>query len=130
MPWPVKMMPSVDSIFQAEQRGECSFGMATVVKIAPESKYEFSDDHNANRPGNEVVWIRLPCHSNPGHPIPSSRYEGQWFVPDHKYPNNQQWTVKGEWPNVTITPSIHCTGSYHGYVRDGVVTDDCDGRKF
>ena len=38
--------------------------------------------------------------------------------------------VDGKQLNMTVTPSIHCVGSYHGWIRDGIVTDDCEGRKY
>ncbi len=38
--------------------------------------------------------------------------------------------VDGQKPDVTITPSINCTDSYHGHVTNGVITDDVDGRTF
>jgi len=41
-----------------------------------------------------------------------------------------KWSVQGELPKITASPSIHQVGSYHGYVRDGVVTDDCEGKTF
>lgn len=40
------------------------------------------------------------------------------------------WDVTGELPKVTVSPSIHMVGIYHGYIRDGQITDDVDGRKF
>lgn len=40
------------------------------------------------------------------------------------------WTVTGTPPNLTLTPSINLTGRYHGYIRDGVITDDVEGRTF
>ena len=40
------------------------------------------------------------------------------------------WKVTGTIPLVTATPSINCVNVYHGYVTDGVVTDDVEGRKF
>lgn len=44
------------------------------------------------------------------------------------------WTVKGEPPNVTVEPSILVErgprGGYHGYLRDGVLTDDVEGRTY
>jgi hypothetical protein len=44
------------------------------------------------------------------------------------------WTITGDLPNIAITPSINCVGSYHGFVSlidgKGVITDDCEGRKF
>ncbi len=40
------------------------------------------------------------------------------------------WNVEGDIPNITITPSINRMGNYHGWVRDGVITEDCEGRVF
>lgn len=41
-----------------------------------------------------------------------------------------EWRWTGTLPNITITPSVNCVGRYHGWVQNGVVTDDCEGRKF
>lgn len=40
------------------------------------------------------------------------------------------WTVTGELPTITVTPSINAVGRYHGWVQNGVLTDDCEGRTF
>lgn len=40
------------------------------------------------------------------------------------------WTVTGDVPNVTLSPSINIVGSYHGWIQNGVITDDCEGRQF
>jgi hypothetical protein len=40
------------------------------------------------------------------------------------------WTVTGELPKITVSPSINCIGIYHGFIHNGVLTDDCEGRKF
>lgn len=40
------------------------------------------------------------------------------------------WQVSGEPPVITVTPSINLVGYYHGWIRDGVITDDCEGRTF
>jgi hypothetical protein len=44
--------------------------------------------------------------------------------------NGFRWALSGDMPNVTATPSINFVGSYHGWVQGGVVTEDCEGRKF
>lgn len=49
---------------------------------------------------------------------------------DHNRWNEHGWTVTGELPNITVHPSINCVGIYHGWIRDGILTDDCEGRKF
>lgn len=41
-----------------------------------------------------------------------------------------KWTVQGELPRITVSPSIHQVGYYHGFVRDGVISDDCEGKRF
>lgn len=41
-----------------------------------------------------------------------------------------QWTRTGEPPNITAYPSINHTGRYHGWLKDGVLSDDIEGRKF
>lgn len=56
-------------------------------------------------------------------------------------PNGQQWTVdanardKAGWavigtaPNITCYPSI-LVGNYHGFLKEGVFTNDLEGRKY
>lgn len=43
---------------------------------------------------------------------------------------NQGWTVTGDPPNITAMPSINVVGRYHGWLRDGVLSDDIEGRTF
>ena len=40
------------------------------------------------------------------------------------------WTVTGDAPNITISPSINIGGNYHGWLQNGVISEDCEGRKF
>lgn len=46
------------------------------------------------------------------------------------HPQRHGWTVTGEPPNVTLSPSINIKGYYHGFIQGGVITEDCEGRKF
>lgn len=39
------------------------------------------------------------------------------------------WTVTGEAPNITVSPSINDPG-YHGFLQNGVFTDDLEGRTY
>ena len=42
-----------------------------------------------------------------------------------------QWQIiSGEPPNITVMPSIGYPGVYHGWLRDGILTDDLDGREY
>lgn len=41
-----------------------------------------------------------------------------------------KWVIQGDLPKITVSPSIHQIGSFHGFVHNGVITDDCEGKKF
>lgn len=51
-----------------------------------------------------------------------------WMV-DQKSNNGEGWQVAGEAPKITCTPSILVSG-YHGFLTDGVFTDDLEGKKY
>lgn len=38
--------------------------------------------------------------------------------------------VNGQRVNISVSPSIDMKGTYHGHIRDGMVTDDVEGRKY
>lgn len=40
------------------------------------------------------------------------------------------WTVTGVEPNITVQPSINLGGTYHGWLQNGVISDDCEGRQY
>ncbi|MDB5057204.1 MAG: hypothetical protein JWO59_676 [Chloroflexi bacterium] len=78
------------------------------------------EDYKRNRAGQRPLWIRLP--GNVVHCIDGASYNnGQWGA---------GWTVTGDPPNITVSPSINHIGIYHGWIRGGVVTDDCEGRAY
>lgn len=52
---------------------------------------------------------------------------GPWII-DGPSTNNDgsrgpAWTRTGEVPKITVTPSIHFPGKYHGWLRDGVLEE-------
>lgn len=56
---------------------------------------------------------------------------GELFCSDYTDSDSRKpWSITGEAPNVTVDPSINCVGTYHGWIRDGVISDDCEGRTF
>lgn len=62
------------------------------------------------------IWIVLPSRD--------------LFTPDRLSSNNTSgWTVTGELPTITVTPSIG-SRSYHGFITDGVLGDDVEGRRY
>jgi hypothetical protein len=40
------------------------------------------------------------------------------------------WQVTGEPPLITVSPSINIKGLYHGWIQNGVILDDCEGRTY
>ena len=55
---------------------------------------------------------------------------GAVFTSEHIATDGGRWAVSGEPPNITVSPSINVEGIYHGFIRDGVITDDVEGRTF
>lgn len=60
-----------------------------------------------------------------------------WFCVDWAYhgdPNPQRngWIVTGslEDGDLTLTPSVNLVGSYHGFIKNGVIGDDVEGRTY
>jgi hypothetical protein len=55
-----------------------------------------------------------------------------WIVdsPMRGQPGASGWTVTGEAPSITVMPSINFFGSYHGWLQNGVLSDDVEGRRF
>lgn len=38
------------------------------------------------------------------------------------------WQITGTLPNITVSPSLNVLGVWHGFLRDGVLSDDLNGR--
>lgn len=57
---------------------------------------------------------------------------GQWWCIDQRAFDGQNgwhgegWSLTGEIPNITASPSINTHG-YHGFLQNGVLTDDLGG---
>lgn len=78
-----------------------------------------SDYYRANNSGRRPLFVILPDR------VP--------FCMDAKCFNGEfygGWTVTGEAPVMTVSPSINLGNTYHGWLRDGVISEDCEGRKY
>lgn len=88
-------------------------------------------------------WLLDPTHAN--HAYLSPRYRdgsggmphfialpggGTWSPWCVSTGDGPGWEVSGSPERLTATPSINAVGSYHGWLRDGVLSDDCEGRTF
>jgi hypothetical protein len=63
--------------------------------------------------------------------------DGTPWCMDHRYGQHNGkkgpqpgWTITGEAPNVTASPSINFEGTYHGWLQGGTLSDDVEGRVF
>jgi len=54
-------------------------------------------------------------------------WEGPWHI-DGPSGTGGRWARTGVPPLVTVTPSINVPGKYHGWLSNGVLTDDVEGR--
>lgn len=53
------------------------------------------------------------------------------WCPDYLYGGNDHgWSITGTIPNLSINPSINHEGIYHGWVQNGELSDDIEGRKY
>lgn len=56
------------------------------------------------------------------------------FCVDGKCRNSQGfyggWTVTGGPPDLTVSPSINLGGIYHGWLQNGIISDDVEGRTY
>lgn len=63
--------------------------------------------------------------------------DGRWWCLDQREYDHTRggwhgegWAMSGEPPLITMSPSINMVGSYHGWLQNGVLTADCEGRHF
>ena len=86
---------------------------------APDGREYVIDDRDlppgACRMGDKDWYVRMP--------------DGEDFSPTLNY-GGERWSMVGTPPAISVSPSINCVGSYHGVIRDGVLSDDSEGRKF
>lgn len=80
-----------------------------------------------------AMWPYAQNGESPGYllRLPNGRL---WNVTG-KSTNGSKWTVTGDAPNLTARPSIHCPTDeigvgYHGWLTDGELSDDLEGRNY
>ena len=114
MPYPCFMVgesdkKTVGAMWYAPEMLEAEFYLG--YSLSNEYKRDWMD----KRP---PIWVVLPS--------------GTWFCVDSQITDGDGsgWVVTGEAPNITVSPSINCVGIYHGFLQNGVLSDDCEGRIF
>lgn len=81
--------------------------------------YALSNEYKRDWQGKRYpIWVVLPS--------------GTHFCIDSQVTDDggRGWSVTGEAPNITVTPSINAVGIYHGFLVNGVLSEDVDGRTF
>lgn len=76
--------------------------------------------HSSIQPG--YVGRRGWCIVLPGKAI--------WRTAERESGARGHWTVSGEAPHFTIHPAVEFVSMYRGQIRDGVIGDDLDGRRY
>lgn len=90
--------------------------------IAPTLSPEYKRDWLGKRPPIAV------CLPNGTHWMIDNRFadgNGGW--------KENGWTITGEAPNITANPSINSmspNNGYHGWLQNGILTDDLEGRRY
>lgn len=120
MSWPCRLLPERS---ENPQPGDMWLAPWMLEGHTPENSHfwlsaEYWRDHAGRRP---PVVVALP--------------NGALFCPDAPYScvgdnGVNGWTVTGTAPRITVSPSINLIGRYHGWLRAGVLSDDCEGRTF
>jgi hypothetical protein len=94
--------------------------VAELMKDGIASKYV--QQHAARRP---PIMVMLPGFIRYCLDTRQCTAERGWF--------GDGWDVVGDLSNpagVTVSPSINIRPSYHGWLQNGVISDDCEGRRF
>ena len=126
MPWQIRYFPSYEAVVAAY--GES--GRLPIGTMYPDSDYLNYRPH-----GKSLVSPQyLATHAVHRPPLVVELPSGHFCI-DSVYtkdgvPRDRGWTVTGEPPNITLTPSINVKGAYHGWITNGVISDDCEGRTF
>lgn len=75
----------------------------------------------------EATWLGKNYRGPDGRSIVVKLPDGTDWIVDAETAQGGRWTRTGEIPRISVTPSVD-TGRYHGFLRDGMITADLEGR--
>ncbi len=85
--------------------------------------------YNANKDDLSDYYFEHNSHRQPLFVILPDRtlflIDGKCWSNGKKYGG---WQVSGEAEHITVHPSINIGGSYHGWLQNGVISEDVEGR--
>lgn len=129
MPWPIVLYESWEAAMAAAGEGALSPPIGAMWP-APEWLNRKVD----GRPWISDRYFREWADKRP--PMQVHMPGGANFLIDSRPTSGgtpgdaEGWVVTGEPPSVTLSPSVNILGIYHGWIQNGVITDDCEGRRF
>lgn len=119
MPWKINTIDR-DRVFEGEWPPIGSAYEASMPDLSKRDEYWLSDHYWENvYPRRGPWWVMLPMKDIHGELVP-------WPFCLDSPPSTDvhgSWAIIGELANVTVTPSIHAVGSYHGWITAGEVSD-------
>lgn len=116
-----KQLKVGDMWFARDDAGE-------IVSVERRRGMNLSDFYWANNAWRPPLFVLLPIEYASGPGVATFSVDGKCYSGERGYYDG--WTVHGAPPAITIVPSINMVGRYHGFLQNGVVTEDVDGRKF
>jgi hypothetical protein len=127
--WPLKVYPSLKAAM--EDQGVQSFFDLRVGTVYPALEY-FANRETLLNLGPKY-WAATQGSRWPFFVVLPGK---TFWCPDQCAYSSQSgyhgdgWDVTGYPTAISCSPSINAMGIYHGYVTNGFVTEDCEGRKF
>lgn len=106
--------PNVGTVASAGAMWRCGYLIGTDVDGNPRASSFLSRFYRDNWLGKrDPLCVRLP--------------NGRDWIIDAKADNGEGWSVTGNAPNITCSPSIHA-GDYHSFLVNGVLGEDTNCR--
>ncbi len=116
MPWPCKLVRRIDEPFFD---GKSDWSAYLVDDAGTKFTFESAPIGTMWMSG-PILNVKLPGEKG-----------GITFSPDRPSTDTgKPWLRVGTPPKVSVHPSINIVGLYHGWITDGIVLDDCEGRTF
>jgi len=122
MPWPIVLHGSLEEARLAGG-GEVQIGAMWPMDDEQFASWGDREGFLARGLGRPPMYVSLPG--------------GTWFLIDSRFYDpahggfyGEGWNPTGQAPQVTLHPSVNNHGRYHGWIQNGVISDDVEGRTF
>lgn len=122
MPWNCRLIdPPTNGMASDGAGGYRPIAVGDIWFADPETDSKHDRTLAPEHAGKRPLLVRLPGN------VDFAVYGPTWRAGG---PGPNGWRVEGEPPALLISPSINIEGVYHGYLQNGVISDDCEGRKY